>query len=207
MMMMQLSLLCLTLGLEIVLGFPTGAPKTACGNMTPRHGVPPQNSSECPNSFDIIQATGVNGSAYKLNSQGQLDITLTGTKPFKGFFVRSFRDNGKAGGIFTIAQSKSEVQYVDCDAKASKSSITHTNNTLKNSLHVNWQPDPDCPDCNYYFKYTYVTNATIFYANLKTQTFSCIKAVSGGVAGGASAPPTFGLTLIFLFHAYLIFKK
>jgi len=142
--------------------------------MTPCHGVPPQKSSECPNSIDIIQATGANGRKYKLNSQGQLDIKLTGTKPFKGFFVRSFRDNGMAGGIFTIAESESEVQYVDCDAQASKSSITHTNNTLKNSLQVNWQPDLGCLDCNYYFNYTYVTNGAIFYANIKTPTFSCI---------------------------------
>lgn len=109
-----LTLFALCVGVNVAL--PTGAPKIACHDMTPRHG----------NNVALLGALApyrLNVSSCDVNSGDVIDISLAGltsTDKFRGFFiqVRQLDINGTLGddpiGEFTVPAGNVFAKIVDC---------------------------------------------------------------------------------------------
>ncbi|EFX80589.1 hypothetical protein DAPPUDRAFT_224629 [Daphnia pulex] len=126
---LSLSLFLLALNGNLVQGTPTGAPLIACADMTPQHGVPPQNSTSpfgtTPSSTSIAQGS-------------TITLTLTGSGTFKGFLVIAF-DNANQAAPIGVFSAVSSGQTLNCrTGPTPMNAATHIDNLDKTSVTMDW---------------------------------------------------------------------
>nr|CAH0100356.1 unnamed protein product [Daphnia galeata] len=152
---------CLSLGLylalnaNIVHGSPTGAPRLACGDMTPQHGVDPQTSASpfvtTPSSTSITQ-----GSTLTLT------LAPVSSGAFRGFLVIAFDNANQAGGPIGTFSAISNGQTLDCPGVTTMNAATHTENSDKSSVTLNWTAPAGFAG-TVLFKTTFVQDAATFW--------------------------------------------
>lgn len=109
--------------------YPTGAPSSACGTMTPRHG----------DHLPKVSASPVNIVLSKTNVQPGETITvrLESIDPnfqFKGFMIQS-RAVGSNDLVGTMTPVDKHSKVVDCSGPTT---ATHADRDLKNSVTLEW---------------------------------------------------------------------
>lgn len=81
-----------------------GAPEGVCEDMTPKHPAPPQTSA-------FPYTVSVNKKEIKSNDE--VEITISGGKPFKGFLLQ-VRDGDKPVGSFSIPATDKYAKTINC---------------------------------------------------------------------------------------------
>ncbi|XP_035692794.1 putative ferric-chelate reductase 1 isoform X1 [Branchiostoma floridae] len=124
------SLLGLTAG---VWAYPSGAPASACLDMTPQHG-PSEQTSTPP--YELV----VSNDTYAGGDEIEVTLRRTGNSAqFRGFFIQA-RTPGStdAQGQFTTVDSGT-TKTVNCGSVAnSENGVTHTGRTDKTTVTVTW---------------------------------------------------------------------
>ncbi|XP_078575179.1 putative ferric-chelate reductase 1 isoform X2 [Branchiostoma floridae x Branchiostoma japonicum] len=124
------SLLALTAG---VWAYPSGAPATACLDMTPQHGPSEQTSTP---SYELV----VSNDTYAGGDEIEVTLRRTGNSAqFRGFFIQA-RTPGStdAQGQFTTVDSGT-TKTVNCGSVAnSQNGVTHTGRSDKTTVTVTW---------------------------------------------------------------------
>lgn len=91
----------------VALSYSTGAPKGACGNLTPQHGdVAPQKSA-VPYNLAI--------SANSVNPGQVLRITIQGKDLFKGFLIQARDGRQVPIGRFRVVDQANS-QLLECNS-------------------------------------------------------------------------------------------
>lgn len=121
---------------HVVSGNRIGAPEEACGHLSTRHKIPPQDQSKNPIPFKI----GIIPDHIK--SGGFLTITLKGTRPFKGFLIQ-VRLGDKALGHFEYHPFGTKLLCPD------ETSVTHVDSSLKEELIFRWMAPSDAKTGKY----------------------------------------------------------
>lgn len=91
--------------LTTLLAHQNGAPELACLDMIPHHATPEQLS---PFPYTV------EASSNQVAPNGIVKITLSGIKPFKGFFIQVRNEEGRAVGSFEIPPLSPFATPVDC---------------------------------------------------------------------------------------------
>lgn len=87
-----------------VRAYSGGAPEGVCEDMTPKHPAPPQTSS-FPYTVSV--------SKKEIKSSDEVEITISGGQPFKGFLVQ-VRDGDKPVGSFKIPATDKYAKTINC---------------------------------------------------------------------------------------------
>lgn len=82
-----------------------GAPEGTCDDMTPKHPVDPQRS-KFPYKISV--------SKNEIKAGEKVDITVGGSKSFKGFLMQVRDDNKKAVGQFVIPDNSKYAKNMAC---------------------------------------------------------------------------------------------
>lgn len=82
-----------------------GAPEGVCEDMTPKHPAPPQTSR-----FPYT----VSANKKEVKTGEELEITISGGKPFKGFLVQVRDGDNKPVGNFKIADTDKFAKTINC---------------------------------------------------------------------------------------------
>lgn len=152
-------------------GHGTGAPVSRCDSMLPGHSGSTQQESAAP--FNVSR---------ELQPDNTVKVTLTGTNPFKGFFIQARRADDQEAlvpGMFTVSD-ESVIQTLNCEDKQS-SAVTHQDKSEKSEIVVFWTPPSDW-DGEVVFRATVVQSYTTYWDRI----FSPRLHVSGG---GEGSPP------------------
>ncbi|KAG0414029.1 hypothetical protein HPB47_008823 [Ixodes persulcatus] len=152
----------------------TGAPSSQCDSMLPNHaGSTPQESAA---PYNVSR---------ELQPDHTVKVTLTGTNPFKGFFIQARRADDQEAlvpGKFTVSD-ESVIQTLNCEEKQS-SAVTHLDKSEKSEIVVFWTPPSDW-DGEVVFRATVVQG----YMTYWDRVFSSRLHVSGGGEGPPSQEP------------------
>lgn len=81
-----------------------GAPEAVCEDMTPKHPAPPQ-TSRFPYTISV--------SNKEIKSGDEVEITISGGNPFKGFLAQ-VRDGDKPVGSFKIPDTDKYAKTINC---------------------------------------------------------------------------------------------
>lgn len=81
-----------------------GAPESVCEDMTPKHPAPPRTT---PFPYTVS----VNNKEIKAGDQ--VEITISGGNPFKGFLMQ-VRDGDKPVGTFKIPDTDKYAKTINC---------------------------------------------------------------------------------------------
>ncbi|CAF1221499.1 unnamed protein product [Adineta steineri] len=137
--------------------YPTGAPDTICGTMTPGHGV---SSQTCSSKYTLKSDKSQYGTSDVIH------ITVNGstsTDVFEGvLLVAKTQTSGQVIGTWVVVSSTTRV--VNCDGIAN-TGITHISNDNKLSVEALWYPPATITDPNTIIKATIVTAFTTIYVN------------------------------------------
>ena len=120
------------------LGFPNGAPVSACMDLTPKHlkdkaPITPQPDS----TFSYtIETTLVNG--HSIGSGDSATIKLSSN--FQGFLIEARQGDSPVGTFDVLGNDN--IQTIDCGSGL-KNAITHTNPTVKESITATWTAPSD----------------------------------------------------------------
>nr|CAH0100357.1 unnamed protein product [Daphnia galeata] len=152
--------LCLYLALNgnnvAIQGAPNGAPRLACGDMTPQHGVDPQTSvspyATTPSSASIAQGSKVTLTLAPIDS----------VDTFKGFLVIGFDNANQAGGPIGSFSAISEGQTLDCPGVNAMNAATHMSNANKTSVTMDWTAPAGFVG-TVLFKTSYVQQVDLFW--------------------------------------------
>ncbi len=139
-MMLVKLFMCLALSSgfhPVVLGNGIGAPEEACGHLSTRHKIPPQDQSKNPIPYKIYLTPD------HIKSGGYVTIRLRGTRPYKGFLIQ-VRFEGKAIGRFESLPHK--IAKLLCPGDTS---VTHVDPALKEELWFRWMAPPDAKTGKY----------------------------------------------------------
>ncbi|KAM8930626.1 putative defense protein 3 [Pelodytes ibericus] len=145
-----------------VAGFPNGDVKVACVTMEPRHGVSAQTN-----------AAPYNISVSKTNITGEETVIVTlsanpGAPGFKGFLIQA-RTGNNTDAIGFFKTNTPEAQTLDCATSAS--AVSHTSNSMKNSVQVMWvAPNQNISDL--LFRGTVVQVRNIFWMDVRSLPLS-----------------------------------
>jgi len=123
--MLRYSVITLLALLPFALSYSGGAPTSACGNLFPGHGIPPQKG-ESP--FKLLAPTSV-----PRGSDVTLTLTGGGNRLFKGFIIRGYEGSNDSSGLFYRNQ---DVQPLVCDNI--KNSVTHSSPSDKREVKMSW---------------------------------------------------------------------
>ncbi|XP_057375779.1 putative defense protein 3 [Daphnia carinata] len=153
---------CLSLALYLALnansiqGAPNGAPRLACGDMVPQHGVDPQTSASpfvtTPASTSIAQ-----GSSVTLTL-----APISAPDTFKGYLVIGFDNANQAAGPIGTFSAISDGQTLDCPGVNAMNAATHVNNATKTSVTLDWTAPAGFVG-TVLFKTSYVQNVATFW--------------------------------------------
>ncbi|XP_038058460.1 serine-rich adhesin for platelets-like [Patiria miniata] len=115
------------------LGNSTGAPETACVDMTPRHKDVVAMDTESPYRLEIDDST--------VSPGGVITVTITGGRAqFRGFLLQARwvndDQNPAAVGLFTPSDRR--MQTLACNGQEN-SALTHTNRGQKTTLEAVWR--------------------------------------------------------------------
>ncbi|KAI9554356.1 hypothetical protein GHT06_019628 [Daphnia sinensis] len=150
--------LCLYLALNAngIQGSPIGAPRLACGDMVPQHGVDAQTSASpfvtTPASTSIAQGA-------------TLTLTLapiSAPSMFRGYLVIGFDNANQAAGPIGTFSAISDGQTLDCPGVNLMNAATHINNADKTSVTVQWTAPAGFVG-TVLFKTTYVQDVATFW--------------------------------------------
>ncbi|XP_061177011.1 putative ferric-chelate reductase 1 homolog [Saccostrea echinata] len=141
-------------------GYPSGAPESACDNMTPDHGVSPQTT---PTPYDITL------SASKLAVDENLTISISpkdGRTTFKGFLIEVYTDLASpvkfTDGEFTVPENA----HTQCNGGA-----THSNANPKLLISLSWKPTASFTG-KVKFRATIVQSYTIFWKDIESKSLN-----------------------------------
>lgn len=131
--MMYLSALVCVVTLQSVLGNPSGAPGSACDNMTPGHGFSAQVGAA---PYTIAPSSGT----YRCGES--ITVTLSATSGnFRGFLCQARTDVAAySSTVGTLAQTGSVTMNQNCGAGRA---LTHSENGDKTSAQFTWTPAAD----------------------------------------------------------------
>ncbi|ELU16712.1 hypothetical protein CAPTEDRAFT_199175 [Capitella teleta] len=144
--------LALAIQASLTLAFPSGPPNSACEDMAPSHGVPPQ-TSEPPYEFDVHY------------HDDHFDVAIIADSgAFLGFMMQAVDSNGNLVGRFQPKDSKSQV--MTCDH--TDDSITHANAEAKDAVYTAlYLPDGVSAD-GVVVRATVVQNYETFWTNMES---------------------------------------
>ncbi|XP_046453195.1 putative defense protein 3 [Daphnia pulex] len=155
-------LLTLSAFVSIVYGLPTGAPTTACKDMTPNHlNYRPQTSAS---PFRTVPAN-------TLMAAGEnLDILLetTATNQFRGFLTMAFDASNTGAGPIGIISSVSDGQVIECTA-GFLNAATHVDNVDKSQVSLVWTAPADFTGTVVFWT-TFVQAQDIFWVQVPSAT-------------------------------------
>ncbi|KAK3771651.1 hypothetical protein RRG08_047905 [Elysia crispata] len=106
-------------------GYSTGGPEGACSSLMPSHGVGLQRGSP---PYTITT------SSTQISAGADVTATITGSKPFKGFFIRMKQGDTYVDGEFIDNGGNKD--------RCSKTGVTHRNPQLKSSVRVVFRLGP-----------------------------------------------------------------
>ncbi|ESN96447.1 hypothetical protein HELRODRAFT_163508 [Helobdella robusta] len=188
------SLIVLVCGLVGVVAFPSGAPETACGNLSPSHGVSvfPQTS----NSPYLISVIPLGSSNFRIN--------ITSSDIIAGLMLEAFNsNNGVVVGVFTNFDTNTK--YI-----CSNAAVTHSQKLAVSSLTFLW--NSNAFKGPFYMKGTVVKNYTTFWkmqvasdtGSSSTQTSSQLSSANSLSTSLAilATLMSFALVNFCLFHYY-----
>ncbi|XP_022659567.1 putative defense protein Hdd11-like [Varroa jacobsoni] len=137
-----------------VLAFKDGAPGSVCLSGVPKHKVDPQPLSTNPYKVDV-QKEGANYA-----------VTISGAE-FKGFLItaRKVGDDSIVPGTFS--SSAPNVKTVDCKDVGAASGVTHSDNSVKDSVKVTFTPAAGSDDL-LYFSATVAKTVHEFWVGIKS---------------------------------------
>lgn len=170
-----------TLALGLVLlasrvnGHGTGAPLTRCDSMLPGHAGSSVQQSPAPYNL-----------SRELQQDNTVKVTLTGSSPFKGFFIQARRADDQdtlVPGAFTVSDD-ALVQTLNCEDKQS-SAVTHQEKSEKSQIVVTWTPPSDW-DGEVVFRATVVQSYMTYWERI----FSPRLHISGSGDDVSSQEPT-----------------
>ncbi|XP_037092732.1 putative ferric-chelate reductase 1 homolog [Pollicipes pollicipes] len=154
-----LQLLVLALAAMACRAYPGGVPAVACGDMTPGHGVPAQQS-------DMIYNVTVSGDSVQPSKRVKVTIRRGNQPPFKGFFVQVRRardpDSSPALGRFFTRQHLT----VSCEP-GQDNGISHLDSKEKEAVTLLWQAPGDL-DEDVVFRVTVVQKHDTFWVGHNT---------------------------------------
>ncbi|XP_064206552.1 putative defense protein 3 [Anguilla rostrata] len=157
--------------LSLTVGYPTGAPSSACEDMMPRHGVQPQ-PSPAPYSIQTSNRT----------FQPGQPVTVTINGPDYAGVLLEARMESTASALGTWQSLPTNTQFLHCSGNQ-KSAITHSNTNVKdNSTVYSWMPPSGISSI--YFMATVAQQRTVFWLNVKSDT------LTKGVGTGADGSPS-----------------
>lgn len=99
--------------------FSSGGPEGACSSLMPSHGVGLQRGDP---PYTISMSTS------QVSAGAEVTATISGTKPFKGFFIRLKQGDTYVDGEFIENGGNKD--------RCSKTGVTHSGPQLKNSVRV-----------------------------------------------------------------------
>ena len=79
-------------------GYSNGGPESACKDLSPNHGFPPQPASKSPYTINLESDT--------IEPAHNITLILTGKVKFLGFFIVALNEDGKPEGRFYTKNQK-----------------------------------------------------------------------------------------------------
>ncbi|CAG5118787.1 unnamed protein product [Candidula unifasciata] len=141
-------LLVLTRGVN---SFGSGAPESVCESLMPSHGVPPQQS---PSPYQVTTSNTF------VTKGGQTSVTLSGSLPFIGFFIRVIQNDKYIGGTF----QQNDLGKLRC----SNQGMTHSSSDPKFKLVAVWTAPADIQSSPMQFEVTVVQQKQVFWTKVKS---------------------------------------
>ncbi|KAK7933790.1 hypothetical protein WMY93_004686 [Mugilogobius chulae] len=171
---------------------PNGAPKEACEDMTPRHGVQPQTS---PPPYTLLTNT-------RVYTPGSL-VTVTIVGPdYRGVLLEA-RAPGDPTALGTWQLPPPDTRFLECSGNP-QGAITHSNTNIKgNSTLFSWMA-PDTPG-PIYFMATVAQERTVYWLHIRSSAIFRAKAADLGLASGSEGVNSGG-TLLFTALCWLLCK-
>ncbi|CAG7837810.1 unnamed protein product [Allacma fusca] len=161
-------LLALLTGVSQVQSYSRGAPKGVCDTMVPVHNQALPQTIQSP--FEVRLNT------TQVKPGGVVQVQLAPQQrndAFKGFMViakEESRSDSQPQGRFTIPKNSSgSVQHVNCD-DVPGTSVTHTDNSPKNSIVFNWVAPREPGEYRIYG--TFVKTKHVFWVNVPSDPVS-----------------------------------
>ncbi|GFS18118.1 immune-related protein 2 [Elysia marginata] len=105
--------------------FSVGGPEGACSSLMPSHGVGLQRGAP---PYTITTSTA------QVSAGQEITATISGTKPFKGFFIRMKQGDMYVDGQFTDNGGNKD--------RCSRTGVTHKDAQFKNSIKVVYRLGP-----------------------------------------------------------------
>ncbi|XP_061177112.1 putative ferric-chelate reductase 1 homolog [Saccostrea echinata] len=139
-------------------GYPSGAPESACDNMTPIHGAPPQTTS----SPYVITM-----SSSHLTTENNLTITISskdGQTTFKGFLLEVFTNLSSP-----IRFTGGEFKVPDNAKRRCIGGATHTDHNPKLLCILSWNPTNRFKGI-VKFRATVVQSLKIIWKNIESES-------------------------------------
>ncbi|KAI1902772.1 hypothetical protein AGOR_G00019440 [Albula goreensis] len=161
--------------LSLGLGFPTGAPSSACEDMIPRHsGVQPQPS---PAPYAILTSS-------RTFQPGQ-PVTVTIKGPgYRGVLLEA-RMGSSVNALGSWQSPPADTKFLECSGNR-QGAVTHSNTNLKgNSTVYSWIPPTGTSSI--YFMATVAQQRTVFWLNVKSDTLT--QGTAGGIGLAAGVEP------------------
>jgi len=146
-----------------VYGYPSGAPAGVCGTGAPKHGgAAPQATNSSPYTLTA--------SPNSVSAGGAITLTIGGRDTYRGFLVsaRDVSSSQPVGGVFTPFDAQAKA--LDCNG-AQGSAITHTSNSDKSNVKVQWTA-PAGFRGQVYFTATVVRSFDMYWQGLSSNSIT-----------------------------------
>ncbi|KAL5509558.1 hypothetical protein EMCRGX_G004949 [Ephydatia muelleri] len=166
--------------LSVARALPNGAPLTSCGTIAPDpsgngHQAASKSLASSPFNLNVTLLS----RGYTGGTQYSLSLTGGSTR-YQGLLIQARLASDMVTPAGTFTNLASSTQIGPCTPTGS--SITHTNNNLKNNLLLRWTAPP-VGTGNVIFLYTVVISLSNYYSTLST-------AVIPELIGGTTGAPT-----------------
>ncbi|KAL3869813.1 hypothetical protein ACJMK2_042447 [Sinanodonta woodiana] len=155
---LSLTVILCAIRCRIVLGYSTGAPTTACRDMTPRHGVFAQNT---PVPF-LVE---VSKTRYSPNERLFVRIRGCRNNRFKGFFIQPRLAQYPDVAVFLGTFGRVGGAQYTCHQNGGI--LTHIDPSLKESVTFIWMAPPR-PVGHIIFRVTFVQSYTTFWVGVNS---------------------------------------
>jgi len=152
-----LSLGCLCLA-GSALGYGSGAPRDACEDMIPQHGLDPQTSA-----FPYL----VRVSKTSIKAGENVDVTIVGKRadPFKGFMLQA-RVGDTPVGMF-VNKNSPNYRVTDCGT-GSQNTATHASGDDKKEVTLIWVAPPQLKETVHFYS-TVAKDGATFWVKQKSR--------------------------------------
>ncbi|XP_049321620.1 putative defense protein 3 [Astyanax mexicanus] len=165
------------------LGYGTGAPTEACGNMKPGHkGIVPQ-TSQSPYSIQVSNTTFTSGKP----------ITVTIIGPDYGGVLLQARSGTNTDALGSWGSPPNNTKYLTC-SKNSKGAITHSSPDMKNNLVYTWIPPASYS--NIYFVATVAKDKAVYWLDVRSANLTRDGPGSGADPESVVTPGLLMITLL-----------